>query len=417
MLIETRAVLTGGPEPKLIPNAVLHIEKGVIQEIRTRAPRGKKVIDFSNRVAIPGFVQTHIHLCQTGMRGKADDLHLLDWLQQRIFPYENSLTPKTLRASVSRGITELLLSGTTCVMDMGTMRHTEVIAKELAATGIRAYFGKCLMDHNPAFEDLSESTMDALNEAKELASKWHKKTSRLRYAFTPRFILSCTDELMVEAHRLTEEFPDSRLHTHASENPHEMDAVRSRCNMDNVEYLDHLGILSQVSCLAHCVHLTEREVKILKDRFVSVMHCPSSNLKLASGIADITRFLKEGITVSLGCDGAACNNQLDMFTEMRLASLLQKPKHGAEALPAKSAFQIATYGGAKTLGWEKEIGSVEEGKAADLVFLDLDTHWMPEKLVSEEDYYSAIVYCGRPTNVTDVMIEGDWVVRRAKCYY
>jgi cytosine/adenosine deaminase-related metal-dependent hydrolase len=365
-LFETWAVLTGGRDFRLLRGGGLLVDGGRIGKVLDAAgvsrfrksPEGRisRVEKFHDRIAIPGLVQTHIHLCQTDARGTADDLHLLDWLEKRIFPYEAALTAKTLRASVRRGLAELLLSGTTCVMDMGTVRHTEVIAEELEASGIRAYFGKCLMDVNPTHPKLREKAADALREAEALAREWHDPAGRLRCAVTPRFLLSCSDGLLREAFELHRGLAGSRYHTHASENPVEVAAVRKRCGADNVEYLDRLGVVGETTCLAHCVQVTPAEVGILKRRRAHVLHCPSSNLKLASGVADVVTFLREGIPVSLGSDGAACNNRLDAWEEMRLASLLQKPKHGADALPARTAFELATMGGARALGWEAEIG-------------------------------------------------------------
>jgi cytosine/adenosine deaminase-related metal-dependent hydrolase len=183
--------------------------------------------------------------------------------------------------------------------------------------------------------------------------------------------------------------------------------------MENIEYLNHLGLLSGRSCLAHCIHVNPNEVSILKSTATHVVHCPSSNLKLASGIANIPHYLERGISVALGADGAPCNNNLNMFQEMRLASLLQKPHHGAAAMPAKTVFRMATSGGANALGLEREIGSIEIGKKADIVLLDLDRAWNPADNSggSDESLYSSIVYSAGPENVHSVMIDGTWVYR------
>lgn len=410
--IKTGAVVTGGTSSRVLKGAKILVRDGKISVLPSAKDGRKTTVDLSDRVAIPGFVQTHIHLCQTDARGLADDLSLLDWLKTQIMPYEAALTPKTLRAAVRRGLRELLLSGTTCIMDMGTLRHTEVIAEEMLASGIRGYFGKCLMDQNDLRPEFKEGTDRALSEAAKLAKRWHEKNGRLRYAWAPRFVLTCSETLIRESFELVQKHPGTRFHMHASENPLELQAIRAKCGMDNIEYLDRLGVVSERSCLAHCVHLSEREVSILASRNAHVLHCPSANLKLASGIADIVGYRKRGISVSLGTDGAACNNHLDIWTEMRLASLLQKPKHGADAMPARETFLMATLGGAKALGWGDEIGSLEEGKAADIVFVDLGRGGQPRHLETEDDYYGALVYSGRPDLVTDVMIAGQWVVRK-----
>ena len=273
--------MTGGPRSRWLKGACLLIDGKTIARIfDARSARdfaasaGVRKIDLSSRLAIPGFVQTHVHLCQTGARGKGDDLHLIDWLTKRIFPYEAALTSKTLRAAVRQGLTELLLSGTTCILDMGTVRHTEIIGEELEKSGIRAFFGKCLMDLNPSCAKLREDRREALRETEALARAWHKPGDRIQYAITPRFLLSCTDRLLRDAYELLRDFPAALYHTHASENPVEMAAVRRRCGTGNLTHLDRLGVIGPRTCLAHCVHVSRNEVSILKKRRAHVLHCP-----------------------------------------------------------------------------------------------------------------------------------------------
>ncbi|MBI5628754.1 MAG: amidohydrolase family protein, partial [Candidatus Rokubacteria bacterium] len=310
------------------------------------------------------------------------------------------------------GLCELTRSGTTAFMDMGTIQGTEVIAVEIAASGLRAVFGKALMDVNLMFPPLAEPTRDALEEAFALATRFHGTAGgRLRYAFTPRFVLSCTDELLRASFAMTRDFEHSRWHTHASENHGELDAVRARCGCGNVEHLDRLGTLSPVSCLAHCIHLEPAEVDALARTGAHVLHCPGSNLKLASGVADVPGLRARGIPVSLGCDGAACNNTLDMFSEMRLAALIQKPKHGPTAMPALEVLEMATLGGARALGWDSDIGSLRAGKSADAVFLDLGRGWNPLEAATAEAWAGAVVYSARPENVRAVLAGGEWLVR------
>jgi cytosine/adenosine deaminase-related metal-dependent hydrolase len=192
--------------------------------------------------------------------------------------------------------------------------------------------------------------------------------------------------------------------------------VQRRCGTTTVSHFEHLGLLQPVTCLAHCVWVGSEEARLLRERQVKVLHCPSSNLKLGSGIARIPEFLSSGVTVSLGADGAPCNNTLDMFHEMRLAALIQKPLHGPTALDARSVFELATRGGAAALGLGHVTGSIEEGKKADLVLLDLNRMWNPLDQDKNDTLYSTIVFSGSPANVCDVMVDGRWLVRsRALC--
>ncbi len=369
------------------------------------------VVDARHCVAIPGFVQGHVHLCQTLFRGMADDLELLDWLGRKIFPLEAAHDERSVYASALLGIAELIRSGTTTILDMGTVRHEEEIVRAVGETGLRAFVGKAMMDINDACPQLRETAAEALGSTRRLAERWHNSyEGRVRYAAAPRFLLSCTDGLMQAAHEMTASFDGMLFHTHASENRGEIAAVRARCAMENIEYLDHLGVLGARSVLAHCVHVNEREVDILASTGSAVAHCPSSNLKLGSGIAPVPHFHSRGIALALGADGAPCNNSLNMFMEMRLASLIQKPVHGPLAMPARLVFEMATSGGARALGMGGEIGSLDAGRKADIVLLDLRQVWNP--VDPGGDVYSAIVYSAGPENVDSVMIDGAWVYRK-----
>lgn len=406
-------------QPELLTSAAILIEGNRITKIVTGEDVNqlKKsnhfTIDASHCIAIPGFVQTHIHLCQTLFRGMAENLLLLDWLQKRIFPFEAAHNAESMYASAMIGIAELIRSGTTTILDMGSVNHYEEVIRAIGETGFRAFTGKAMMDINGAFSKLKEPTKDSILSTIALAEKWHNSfDERVKYAPAPRFVLSCTDELMKEAFEITKQFDGMLYHTHASENYGEVNAVRERCKMDNVEFLNHLKVLSKKTVLAHCIHLNENEIQLMQQTKTSVAHCPSSNLKLGSGIANIPRYISEGITVSLAADGAPCNNSLNMFQEMRLAGLIQKPIHGPTSMPAKTVFELATIGGAKALGLENEIGSIEVGKKADIVLLDLNNFWNPLIQDDASNLYTTIVYSAEPTNVDSVMIDGKWVYRK-----
>lgn len=369
-----------------------------------------KVISKPDLVMIPGFVQTHIHLCQTLFRGLADDLELLDWLRERIFPYENSHSKESLRLSAQLGIHELTTSGTTTLLDMGTMRHEEVIFEELISSGIRAIAGKCMIDINDLYPEFKEDTKSSLKESYALAKEFHGvEKGRIKYGFAPRFVLSCSEELLKETSAMLDEFEGAIFHTHSSENKGEIEAVRAMTGKENIEYFESIGVLGNRTVLAHGIHVNEKEIEILKKSDARISHCPSSNLKLGSGIADIPRYISEGISVSLGADGAPCNNNLSAFTEMRLASLIQKPRYSPTVMNAKSVFKLATIEGAKALHIENETGSIEPGKKADFVLLDLKKS-NQSLLINNENIYSNIVYSSGKENVKDVFVEGKQIV-------
>ncbi len=370
-----------------------------------------EVIREENLTLIPGFVQTHIHLCQTLFRGLADELELLDWLQYKIFPFENAHNPESLRMAAKFGINELITGGTTTILDMGTLRYQEIIFDELIYSGIRAFAGKCMMDLNDLFPAFRAKTSDDLKYTAELALAYHEREGgRIKYGFAPRFVLSCSEALLTETKKMMEDFPGSIFHTHASENKNEIAEVRKKFGKENLEYFDSIGVMDNTTVLAHCIHLNENEINLLKKNDSRVSHCPSSNLKLGSGIANIPEYINRSISVSLGADGAPCNNNLSIFNEMRLAALIQKPIHGASRMNAKTVFRLATIGGAEALNIADETGSIQIGKKADLVLLDLEgpNHTLSE---NDEDIYSDIVYASSRKDVIHVMIDGRWIVK------
>jgi 5-methylthioadenosine/S-adenosylhomocysteine deaminase len=391
----------------------LFISGGEIQGINSGGGAGADiVIDAQGCVVMPGFVQTHIHLCQTLFRGAADDLSLIDWLKQRIWPMEAAHSVSSLRASARLGIAELIKGGTTSALTMETVNHTEAVFQVVEETGYRATIGKCMMDKGeevPAA--LYEDTEASIEESLALLEKWHGKADgRIRYCFAPRFAVSCTPELLAKVARLAHE-RGVMVHTHASENRQECGLVEQATGLRNITYLDSLGLTGRHVALAHCIHLDDDEIAILKRTNTNVVHCPSSNLKLGSGIAPVKRMMEEGISVSLGADGAACNNRLDMFTEMRTAALLQKALHGPEVLPARRALRLATIDGARALGLGNEIGSLEVGKRADVIVVRIDSlHSTPRP----PDLASAITYSAQSSDVDTVIIDGRLVMRRRK---
>ena len=368
-----------------------------------------RILDAAGGYLLPGFIQTHIHLCQTLFRGFADDMPLLEWLRRRVWPMEAAHTPATLRASVQLAAAELLLSGTTSVLTMETVHDTDVVFETLADTGLRAAVGKCMMDaaDETVPVRLRESTHASIDESLGLKKRWDGAANgRLRAVFAPRFAVSCSRELLEAVAALSRQ-EDTLVHTHASENKEEVELVRALSGgFSNLEYLAGTGLATERLCAAHCVWATDREQQLLADRGVKVLHCPGSNLKLGSGIAPISEMRARGISVSLGSDGAACNNRLDMFDEMRLAATLQAVRRGPGALPARDVLSMATREGARALGRYDELGSIQPGYRADLILLDRDRL----HLATAPDPVSAIVYAARGTDVRTTMVDGQILV-------
>jgi 5-methylthioadenosine/S-adenosylhomocysteine deaminase len=368
----------------------------------------ERAVDAAGGYLLPGFVQTHVHLCQTLFRGSADDMPLLEWLKRRVWPMESAHTPATLRASVRLAVAELLLSGTTSVLTMETVHDTDVVFETLVETGIRAAVGKCMMDaSSDAPPRLREETQHSIDESLALRKRWDRAANgRLRAVFAPRFAVSCSRELLESVADLSSR-EHTIVHTHASESRDEVEEVRRLSGgFSNLEYLADTGLATSRLCAAHCVWVTEREQALLAERDVKVLHCPGSNLKLGSGLAPITEMRQRGISVSLGADGAACNNRLDMFQEIRLAAMIQSVRKAPGALTARDAVWMATREGARALGLENEIGSIEPGKRADLIVVD---RRRPE-LAPDRDVWSTLAFAATGRDVRMTMVDGAVVV-------
>lgn len=368
-------------------------------------------IDISGMVVVPGLIQAHVHLCQTLFRGLAEEQRLLAWLRERIWPLEAAHDPASLHASARLGLAELLLGGTTAILDMATVHHTDALFHAAAESGLRYTGGKALMDAGDGVPPgLLESTAIALRDNDQLADKWHEaEGGRLRYAYSPRFVLTATYDLMrsigarARANNLL-------VHTHASEQRDEVDVVRQRFGVTNIRLLANLGLGETNACFAHCVWPEPDEFDVLASGGATVVHCPSCNMKLGSGAAPIVEYLERGVNVALGADGAASNNRLDGWEELRLAGLLSRFRDGPPGVSALELFEMATVGGARALGLDADIGSIEVGKFADLCVLDLRR----AHAVGTEDVYTQLVYSARSSDVRIVLVGGRIVVEGGK---
>jgi 5-methylthioadenosine/S-adenosylhomocysteine deaminase len=368
-----------------------------------------RTIDAAGGLVLPGFIQTHVHLCQTLFRGFADDLRLMEWLRQRVWPMEAAHTPSSLRAAAMLASCELLSTGTTTVLTMETVHDTDAVFEAVAEVGLRAIIGKCLMDADAlAPKRLYEPTRAAIDESLGLQKRWDGAANgRLQAAFAPRFALSCSRELLEEVGILSRT-RHTIVHTHASEQQAEIALVEAATGRRNMLYFADTGLVSPRLCVAHCIWVDEAEQAVMAEHDVKVLHCPGSNLKLGSGIAPVPELRRRGISVSLGADGAACNNRLDMFDEMRLAATLQAVRLEPGVLTARDVVWMATREGARALGLEAEIGSLEPGKRADLIVVDRDR----PHLATGPDPYSLLVYAARGTDVRTTVVDGEVLVDR-----
>jgi cytosine/adenosine deaminase-related metal-dependent hydrolase len=366
-----------------------------------------RTLDATNGFVLPGFVQCHVHVVQSLLRHQADDVELSEWLRRFTWPYEASLDGDGVEAAAELGIAELLCGGTTTILDFGTSHHHDRVFQVADRLGIRMVSGKTHMDTgNGVPHDLMEDPDRSLAAAEEIATRWHGAShGRLGYAVAPRFALSCSRQLLTGCVDLARS-NGWLLQSHASENRWEVEEVRRQTGLRNVEYLHDVGLTGNDVVLAHGVHLEPEEIQILANTDTRICHCPGTNLKLASGIADVRRLMDSGVCVALGSDGAPCNNRLSAFHEMSLAGTLQSLRHGPQALSAAKVLAMATRNGAKTLHMEDHIGTLEEGKAADIAVISLDG-W---SLLPDGEPSSRIVYGATARDVRHVVVDGCPVV-------
>ena len=408
-LIRNATILTMNDRLEIVDGAVGIADGRIVGVGPTPEGTWDSVIDAHGAYLLPGFIQTHIHLCQTLFRGYADDMPLLQWLKRCVWPMEAAHTPSTLRAATRLAGAELLLSGTTTVLTMETVHDTDVVFETLAETGMRAVIGKCMMDGTDDVpRRLQERTRDSIDESLALKRRWDGAANgRLHAAFAPRFAVSCSRELLEAVAHLSNQ-ERTIVHTHASENRDEVEVVRRLSGgFSNLEYLANTGLATPHLCAAHCVWVTDAEQQLLAERDVKVLHCPGSNLKLGSGIAPVAQMRRRGISVSLGADGAACNNRLDMFDEIRLAATLQSVNESPGAVTARDAIWMATREGARALGMETEIGSIEVGRRADLILVGRNR----PHLAPDIDPWSSLAYSARGTDVWLTMVDGAVLMR------
>jgi cytosine/adenosine deaminase-related metal-dependent hydrolase len=409
LVVRGGTVVTMDAEARVLVDHDLLVAGGRIVAIgpALEVPPAARVLEAAGCAVLPGLVQGHLHLGQTIFRGLAEERRLLAWLRERIWPLEAAHDADSAYASALAGAAECLLGGTTTIQDIGLGPEADALADGILASGLRGFAGKCLMDSGDGLPArLAEPTAKALEAAEILGDRLEAASGgRLRAVLNPRFALSCSEALLrgvVEIARRR----DWPIHTHALEQRDESAAVRRAWGgRDEIELFRDLGLLDGDLRIAHGVWLKPRHWPELAHRRFSVVHCPGSNLKLGSGIARVAGLRRAGIPVGIGADGAPCNNRLDAWTEIRLAAQLQSLRAGPGALGGVDALRLATSEGARALGLEREIGSLEPGKCGDLVVVDLATPVLAA--ATAVDLHDRLAFGAGPEVVRDVAIDGE----------
>jgi 5-methylthioadenosine/S-adenosylhomocysteine deaminase len=410
-IFAARYVVTMDPQRRVIDNGAIAIRgerilaAGPKAEIERRY-QARRRIDRPDAILAPGLIDTHTHAAMSLFRGIADDLRLQDWLEHYIFPAEaRNVTPEFVRWGTRLGCLEMLLSGTTTFTDM--YYFEDIVAEAAKEAGMRGVLGETIIGF-PSPD--SKTPNDALAFTDKFLTRFHGDPLIVP-AVAPHAIYTNSDETLQACRKLANRH-DAPLVIHLSETKHENDECMAKRRATPTQALDALGVFNGRTIAAHAVWVDEADLAILKSRGVGIAHCPSSNMKLASGIAPVTRMLALDLAVGLGPDGpAGSNNDFNMFEEMDLAAKLQKVSTGdPRNLPAEAAVEMATIRGARALGMEKEIGSLESGKRADLISIRLDR----PNAVPLYNVYSQMVYALKGSDVQDVMVNGQLLVKDAR---
>ncbi|VCU69015.1 5-methylthioadenosine/S-adenosylhomocysteine deaminase [Pigmentiphaga humi] len=369
-------------------------------QLRAQHP-GAQEQDLAGCALLPGFVNLHTHAAMGLLRGAGDDLPLMVWLRERIWPLEHRLMgPDFVYDGSVLAFAEMLAGGTTCCADM--YFHPEQVAQAALAVGLRVAVGSTV------FEIPGAQPVETLITQALAALEQFRGEPKLRFTLDPHAPYTVGDDTLWRIAALAEE-ADLGIAIHLQETRQEVDDAIAATGMRPAERLARLGLLSPRLVAVHGVHLNTDDIALLAAHGASLAHCPASNLKLASGIAPVAGMAAAGLNIGLGTDGAASNNRLDMLGELRLAALLAKGASGdASALPAHAALHAATLGGARALGWDADIGSIEVGKCADLVAIRLDS----ARLAPVFDPVSHIVYAAGREDVETVWVDGEPVAKK-----
>lgn len=397
ILIRDGYIITMDAQRRILERGSVAIEGDKITAVgKDVKERADTVIDARGKAVMPGLINAHTHLSMTLLRGVADDMPLMEWLDTKIWPIEKNLTAQDSYLGASLGCLEMIKSGTTCFADQ--YFFMEDVARAVEKAGLRGVLSRGIIEL-----DDPKKREATIREGEKLVKTCHGKANgRILTMFGPHSAYTCSPECLMKVKELAKKYKVG-IHTHISESQDEVDRIMKKYNKRPVEHLDSIGFLGPEVLAAHCVWLTEREITIIRKQGVNPVHNPVSNMKIACGVAPVPEMLAAGIPVALGTDGAASNNSLDMFSEMKFAALLNKAhKLDPTVLPAQVVIEMATINGAVALGLQDKIGSLEVGKKADIVMVDMKK----PHLAPLHNVISHLVYSAVGGDVDTVMVDG-----------
>jgi len=407
VVVKNGTILTMDPENRLLEGGVVGVKKDTIKIVGQMGQEkitGKKVIDADGGIILPGLINGHTHAAMSLFRGLADDLPLMDWLNNYIFPVESRMDADFVYVGTLLACAEMILSGTTTFCDMYLFE--DEVAKAAKKAEMRCLVGEVLYD----FDSPNYGTIEnGFQYSESLINKW-KDDPLVSIAVEPHSLFTCSPDLLQKANELALKY-HVPLITHLAETVNELNDIKERYGRTPVEHLQALDLIGPHLIADHCVHLVEEEINVLAQEGVKAIHNPESNMKLASGIAPIPEMLRKDMIIGLGTDGCASNNNLDLFTEMDMAAKLHKLNTmDTTVMDAVTVLRMATIEGAKALGMDSITGSLEEGKKADIIIVDVKK----PHLTPMYNPYSHLVYAARGNDVVHTIINGKLVMEGRK---
>ncbi len=397
ILIKNTNILSMTNEKEnIMENINICIEDGKIKHIGEILEHftPESIIDGRGKLVMPGLINSHTHIAMSLFRNYADDLPFWPWLTEKIWPVEEKLIAEDVYWGSMLSIIEMIQSGTTCFSDM--YFFMDETAKAVSESGIRASLARGLMGQ-------SADDLDRINETIQMYKNWNGKADgRITIAAGPHAPYTCSPSYLEKVIELAKEY-NMRIHIHLSESKKEIEDSFNNYKKSPIKHVNDIGLFDLPTMAAHCVHLSDEDIDILAEKNVSVLNNPGSNLKLGNGFASIEKLLKKGVNVALGTDGPSSNNNQNMFEELNLASLINKAINGdTTCVPASTALKMATINGARALGLESDIGTIEVGKKADMILIDLNK----PHLYPKHNFISAMAYSAQASDVDTVIVDG-----------
>ncbi|MEM1569369.1 MAG: amidohydrolase [Candidatus Bathyarchaeia archaeon] len=400
-------IVTQDDHRRLLKKTSVLIKDGIIEDIGRDLNGGDIVVDGKDKILMPGLINTHTHLSMSLFRGYAEDLPLDKWLREKVWPLERKLDEQLCYIGALLGCLEMVRTGTTCMVDM--YYHAGAVARAVGEAGLRGFIGQGLMDTITDDRTPSESLRKSFLEAAHKALKAIQELSdpKVKFIVAPHAPYTCSDELLIEAQAMAEKI-DTLVHIHIAETRREQAVFQRNYGCSVLEYLDKIDFLNRRVLAAHCVWLTRRDIEILARRGVKISHCPISNMKLGvGGVSPIPELVEAGVLVTLGTDGPASNNTLDMFESMKIAALLQKHNRwDPSVVNAQQILDMATVNASESLGLGGIVGQVREGFEADLILVDVRNPSL-QPIHNPESLVANLVYAAKGLSVNSVFVKGE----------